>query len=507
MRKRTFGLLALCLSGRGLLDVPAAHGQGYYQEPVPIQAPALGYGGGYLMPGQAMPGQAMPRFPAGLRPGYAPPIPVAAGYPVAMLPPVAGMQQAAVPLPPPGAYYVLPAAATQEKLDPPRKVEPRPLPQAPISVEAAPAVSTPPAPPEQVTIETADGLPAEPAEPYMVRPEGSWKPAKGYSIYGSADFLIWNFRAQPVPPNLSLSSAPATSALGLSNEWHPGGRFLLGTWMNPQHDLAIEGGYTFLADRTTSSSRTFPARALAIPPIFAGTVNESSRIFAASDFSGAEVNLRHQIWSYQCEETTAFAHVLGGFRFADLSEAFGVSATTRFGPSALPLANRTLTATDAFGTHNTFLAGQIGTDVGVRWHNLSATAFAKLAMGNDRQTVVINGFSTVAGPPAVGTFGFPGGFYAQPSNIGRHRHDTIGYLPELGLNLGYHLGDHVRLGFGYNYLSMSNVVRPGDQIDVRAGGATRPGLFFITGTPRPAFDFRETTFWAQGINLTVEVVY
>jgi hypothetical protein len=131
-----------------------------------------------------------------------------------------------------------------------------------------------------------------------------------------------------------------------------------------------------------------------------------------------------------------------------------------------------------------------------------------VALGDNRETVAINGSTQVVAPPVLGNISAPGGFFAQPSNIGHFSRDQFSVLPEVGLNLAYKLGDHCRLGAGYTLVYINSVVRPSEQLDVTAGGASRPPLFFLGGArPQPTFAFNESSFWAHGVNFTVEFSY
>ncbi len=66
--------------------------------------------------------------------------------------------------------------------------------------------------------------------------------------------------------------------------------------------------------------------------------------------------------------------------------------------------------------------------------------------------------------------------------------------------------DSVRIYVGYTLLYWSNVVRPVDQIDFGINPTQLPtaaGPGTLVGPARPAFNFHETDFWAQGVNLGV----
>jgi hypothetical protein len=364
-----------------------------------------------------------------------------------------------------------------------------------------------------------DMPPPEPSEPYLVGPVGTWKPSKGYWFYGSADYLFWWVKGQPLPSNLSLSLSSPTTVPDLTAHGLDGGRFFLGMWLSERQDLGVEAGYFFLGARTATETQNFPGSAITQKPIFDGIAAEMSQITSSATLWGSEANVRHEWWrttlgaSEPGASATGHAHpslhldFLGGFRYVDLSENLTINSSTQFGTAPVLISNALVNTSDSFGTHNHLFAGQIGAEAGVRWWRFGFDVFSKVALGDNHQTVVING-NTAASAPLIGNITTPGGFFAQPSNIGRLSRDRFGVLPEAGANLTFALGDHCRLGVGYTFLYFANVVRPGSQIDPTAGGATRPPIFFLGGPrPSPVFNFTESGFWAQGLSATLEISF
>jgi hypothetical protein len=100
---------------------------------------------------------------------------------------------------------------------------------------------------------------------------------------------------------------------------------------------------------------------------------------------------------------------------------------------------------------------------------------------------------------------------ALPSNSGPQSDEAFAVLPQLGANLQWQFGEHLSLTCGYTCLVLSSVVRAGEQIDrtidpsqlsplLTGGGGQGPAT-------RPQDPFLHTTFWAQGVNLGVQVTY
>jgi hypothetical protein len=97
----------------------------------------------------------------------------------------------------------------------------------------------------------------------------------------------------------------------------------------------------------------------------------------------------------------------------------------------------------------------------------------------------------------------PGGILAQPTNSGRFFQSSFGVIPQLGFDAGYWVLPWVRVSLGYEALYWNRVARPGSQIDSTVNPAQVPrdpnfgnGL----GDPRPAFQFHQSAFWAQGLH-------
>lgn len=144
-----------------------------------------------------------------------------------------------------------------------------------------------------------------------------------------------------------------------------------------------------------------------------------------------------------------------GFRYADLEEKLTLvnSTTDLLFPSTTVL-------TDQFGTRNQFYGGQLGGRVSWAGERFSVEASAKVALGATHQ-----GSITQAGPGATTPGTFPGGFFAQPTNIERSTSDAFSVIPSVDLKVGYQITPRLRGTVGYDFLYWSNVVRPGDQID------------------------------------------
>ncbi|MBM3997331.1 MAG: hypothetical protein FJ303_24755 [Planctomycetes bacterium] len=185
-----------------------------------------------------------------------------------------------------------------------------------------------------------------------------------------------------------------------------------------------------------------------------------------------------------------------------------VGGVLTFAGAPVP-AGTVLSDRDVCRTSNSFYGGQFGGRV--EWQNgiFSLNVAAKIAFGATQQIVVIDGSSTMVTAGGAATT-VPGGIFAQTSNIGRYYQSAFAVAPEVGVTLGVALTQHINAKFGYSVLHLSRVVRPGNQIDHSVNETLIPThQFFNTSASdgRPAFSFRQTDFWAQGISFGLEFVY
>lgn len=354
------------------------------------------------------------------------------------------------------------------------------------------------------------------------------------------EYLGWWQDGMDLPPLVTTSADPnvpraeagvltsaSTRILFGGNEilddGFDGGRLRFGVWLDRCHTWGV-GAELFQIGRESESfvanstgdpvlSRPFfntqtgieDAELIAFPSVLTGTVG----VFADSELSGGGVQLRYlrscdegcSKWlfcgcpEHFCSRTEA----LFGYRGLQLKENVQINENLVSTDTANP---GSFDIFDRFETRNQFHGFDIG------WMHRRTRGFwtfdttLRLAVGNTRQTVTINGETTVNDPsntPSVQTL--PGGLLTQTSNIGTFRQDEFTVVPEVNFNVGYQLTDHLRMMLGYTGIYWSNVVRPGDHIsrDVNPNLLPPPADPF-SGTLRPAFAFNTTDYWAQGIN-------
>lgn len=344
--------------------------------------------------------------------------------------------------------------------------------------------------------------------------------------------LLWSVKSGPLPPTLTTFVAGSPSAangaggaLGIPGtivlspdhvEYDPfvGGRIAVGRWLADQR-FGLEAEGFVLGSRSTdfsaASDGTVPLRVpfVNVPPGAGFPLGSSSFVLADPAFAagGQSISSSLRFWGvegnglYRAYSGPEFSvSILAGLRYIDLREDLSIASTE----SLLPAPSASFTGTDSFSTKNQFFGAQLGVKAQKQLGTFDGSVVAKVALGDNYQTVSVNGSSLVVGtafgiPPGL----TPGGIFAQTTNTGQQTRNQFAVVPEVQLQLGYRASSGLRLFIGYDILYLSNVVRPGNQIDTTINFTGNPTIngpgTTLTGAPRPAPQFNGSSFWAQGV--------
>lgn len=395
-------------------------------------------------------------------------------------------------------------------------------PVAPIPGEPLAACEPPP--------DLAD---CEPPPPSESPGEKCYKPYPT-CLWFRGETLIWAIKHSDVPPLVTRGSPadvvpgalgqPGTQVLfggQIENEERYGGRFTVGWWLSKEEIIGLEGSFLFLGPRSITfndASAGLPILArpfqtdtglenalfISNPLIQAGSIH----VALSSKLYGVEANGRLEMWRHFCCHDSYRIDILAGFRYLELDEGLGITQQTTFLPTS-GFAGTAVTTADQFDGRNFFYGGQVGIDAEFIREKWFLRLLGKVALGATTEVVGIQGNTQTTSPTGTVTTA-PGGFLALPSNIGRNSRSEFAVLPELGVTVGYNVTRRVRLSVGYTALYLSNVVRPGDQVDRVINTSQFPALSGTatpSGPARPAFTFHDTDFWAQGVNLGLEFRY
>jgi hypothetical protein len=334
---------------------------------------------------------------------------------------------------------------------------------------------------------------------------------------------------------LAAFSEPGTTVLlgnhDIGSGGHWGGRFTFGGWIDDRRQIAAEGSYFILGNHTTvrtASSNGQPGSPiLAVPFIDADAMAESTFVLAqpGSFAGGAALSLTSRLQGADllcavtaCEGSRWHVQVLAGFRYLDLTEnlTYATASTGLSGSNT----DFVLNTADQFNMRNQFYGFNFGARADYRIGRLTVCASASLALGDMAQTGDFNGlavtnfFNAPSGGPFTGvpTQVLPGsGTFVQPSNLGSVNRDQIAVAPEVSVKICYQLTQRMRLFAGYDFLYLSNVLRPGEQIDrnINVAQTVQGAIAGIAAAPgtRPAVSLIGSDFWAQGVNLGLEFRY
>jgi hypothetical protein len=349
------------------------------------------------------------------------------------------------------------------------------------------------------------------------------------------EYLLWWMKGAALPPLITASPAgtPAAQAgvLGAPNtvilyggthvndEVRSGVRLTLGGWLNDCHTLGVEGDFFMLGSEGAGfvgSSNGSPilarpifntttgrpdAELISFPGLLAGTVSAHS---GSTGLLGADALLRCNLCcgcNYQLD-------VVGGFRYLRLSDHLGVDenlfATSPANPNFVP-PGTSIILSDRFDSRNEFYGFNFGLKGSVRLGSWVLQGLAQMALGDNREVVNISGATTVT-VPGFAPVTSVGGLLALPSNIGRFSKDKVEVIPEFGARVGYQVTSHLQVFAGYTLLYWGDVVREGNEVDLTVNPTLLPGSTTPpTGARRPMPLLTNTNFWAQGIDLGLEL--
>jgi hypothetical protein len=378
---------------------------------------------------------------------------------------------------------------------------------------------------------------------------GGYGPGQGYRFYLRGEYLLWWTRGFYLPPLVetgpanvpeSIRGAPGApgTALLFGNGNTPSGprsgaRFTAGWYLDPCGLWAIEASGFFLGPQTGNfavDSSQFPVLARPIfnvntgmpdrqltstPGLLPADAFQLRGAIAVNDYSnfyGAEANIRRLL----CCGCNYNLSALAGFRYLNLNEGLtiqenvnsfaGVQGSNVFNPG------NQFIVTDSFQTRNQFYGGQLGLSGEVRRGRLFFGGTTQLGLGSNHQTITIAGsqtLETLAGARQT----FNGGLLALPSNSGTFSRDQISFVPQVGFKIGYAITNNLRAFVGYDFLYWTNVVRPGDQINMALNTNQIPNFNIPAGSApatslvTPTVPFRSTGFWAEGISAGLEFRY
>ncbi len=388
-------------------------------------------------------------------------------------------------------------------------------------------------------------------------------------FWARADYLLWWSRGAGVPPLVTTGSPndPVPGALGQPNtEILFGGRtyngdarhqyrFQFGYWLGDCRRWAIQADWLDLGQSNANFSASSEGSPILTRPFYdvlrqleaveiiayPGVAEGQVDARVSNSFHSAGANLRRNLrccfsecgsCETSCETKTSCTDALscwrldliGGYRHYSLEDGVTLrEQITLLEGQGGHVAGTRFDVRDSFRSRNEFHGGEIGL-IAQRFRGRWSFEFlAKLAMGNNRQVVTIDGQTIIHVPGQMqlahggGPRGFApansvvpantqvthrGGLLAlENTNIGVYERNDFALIPQFGFEVGYQLTQCSRVYMGYDLLLWWNVKRAGNHIDPRVNTSFMPPQIAPGGEPLPEFAWRSTDFWAQGLNL------
>lgn len=377
----------------------------------------------------------------------------------------------------------------------------------------------------------AEKLPTEAqmARTEQVRPLGrSWQ---------TFEYLLWWPKAHALPPLVTTSRGNTSPVLGGPNTLvlvggvesdsanASGARFSVGYSVNDAQTAGLGVTYLFLGTQSESvlvsdagigRPRTIGrpiTNALTrdqdvIPVSVPGVQSGSVEVATTTRLTGWEITGVANLYTSPQVRLNALA----GYRYLMVNEGLRIEQTTLFPQNG---ANPPVLAgiADQFDAHNRFHGGQLGLVADVTHGPVFLEASGKVALGQGIAVVRTSG-QTVAISPGVpvpaATF-FQAGALGLPTNSGRFVQSGFAVLPEGMVKVGYRFRDRSRFFIGYNFLYLSDAIRPGDQIDTTVDPGQLPlfarGPQIALAPERPVPFLVRSDFWVQGLIFGLEYRY
>lgn len=362
-----------------------------------------------------------------------------------------------------------------------------------------------------------------------IRPLGrSWQ---------TLEYLLWWPKAHPLPPLVTTSRGTTPPVLGGPNTLVlvggsdcestniSGARFSVGYSVNDAQTAGLSVTYLFLGTQTegvtVSDAGMGRPRTIGRPITNALTQEQDvipvSLPGVQSGMVELETTTRVTGW-----EITGVAnlyagpqvrlHALAGYRYFMVNEGLRIEQTTLFPQNGV---NPPVLAgiADQFDAHNRFHGGQLGLAADVTHGPVFLEASGKVALGQGISVVKTSGQTVTISPgiPVPAAVGYQGGVLGLPTNSGRFVRSGFAVLPEGNVKVGYRFRDRSRFFIGYNFLYLSDAVRPGDQIDTTVDPGQLPlfsrGPQIALAPERPITLLSRSDFWVQGLVFGLEYRY
>lgn len=408
----------------------------------------------------------------------------------------------------------------------------QPVPPAPAAPMQLPPMPPPVGPPGLVPPWCGPACPPPPAPENPCCDQDSCCAPKPTLFHFEAEYLLWFTTRQKLGPLVTSGPLgdPIPGALGQQHTTilvggetgdrnvHNGIRLSAGLGLDHAEEFSLLGSFFWLqqtAGLHVVGGNGDPADPVvarpfndviahvqnADPVIVPGVASGFIRVDTPRNLYGADVNLRYH---YRYEQDTRLVFMLGA-RYLALDEGLNITEQSRDLPG-LGAPGNLYSLGEHWRTRNRFYGGQVGSEYSFRVGPLTLDLTGKLALGPTKRALDTNSGIRIDEPNSMVTVNANNALYISPLNAGHFSRTSLAFVPEAMFKVNYDFNDHIRLTAGYSVLYISDVIRPGDQVDqnvvVQPVGA--PALI-----PPPAAlpRLHSGSFWAHGLDAGLRISF
>jgi hypothetical protein len=343
------------------------------------------------------------------------------------------------------------------------------------------------------------------------------------------DALVWFGQKRSTPPLITTASQgvlpvsgnPQVTNLfgggdGLKSGVLPGFRLSGGKYIDSCQKIAI-GGQVFgifqssqtktaASDGSTSIGIPFYNDTLNVEDAYLVAFNDGNPQFEGSVTGRADLNMLGAEASGYFLLGRSGNHridLVSGYTYNNLRDSVSLVSTSVDRAVGNGIPDGTITSTnDLFANKNEFHGAHLGMLSSVVHQRITLSTLAKVSFGNMHQTASVRGSSEQSFNNVGNTYA--GGILTQQSNITEFSRNAFAFIPQMNLKLGYALSECLQFNVGYSFMYWSNVGMAGNQIDHTVNITQALGGAVAN---RPAFNFQESGYWMQGVDIGLTMTY
>ena len=344
-------------------------------------------------------------------------------------------------------------------------------------------------------------------------------------LWVRADYLLWwekgsnlialatTSTGNPAAADIGVLGVSTTKVLfgGHVNDSPLSGyRLELGSWLDPNNTVGLFGRYFTAGDREIGFSANPNSLRYLARPFFnlASDAEDAILLTNPGDREGSidiHFDGRANGWELLLRSCAYVGcnyrlDLVYGYRHFELEENLVINTSSVVlpgSPGIVPVGTVT-NGNDSFHTKNKFDGFDLGIAGQARDGCWSLDFLAKVALGNMRERVDINGFAVVD-TPGLPLETLVGALLTQETNIGRFEQDEFAWIPELNLNIGYSVTPSLDITIGYSLIYVDKMLQLASTIDRVIDPALIADLTPLVGD-RPELIVNERDYWLQGLN-------